>query len=115
MSWIYLLAASASAAVTDAAPLQDFDVFREALSHETFNEIRCNGMSAERTKRLYNKHYKPRQDRIRSAIVASHGNEYLNDEYIIAIGFPCPRYKGAEKRLKQFLSMAEKRLNIPRQ
>lgn len=112
---MYLLTSLASPAVVDAPPFQNFDVFRNALSHDAFNEMRCKGMSTERTKRLYNQQYKARQDRIRAAIVASHGTEYLNNEDIIAIGLPCPHYRGAEERLKRFLSMVEQRLSIPQQ
>lgn len=99
--------------VANSMPVDDPALFSEALSRETFNEMRCRGMSPERTKKIYNGKYAPRQTRIRTTIAAKYGPDYMDSGDVILTAQPCPYYRGAESRLRKSLDEAEKQLGIP--
>jgi hypothetical protein len=80
-----------------------------ALSTEAFNEMRCDGLSAEQARVRYDRKYKARQERIRLTLVE---RALIKDEDRILMGRRCPYYVGAQHRLKVALSDAERHLGL---
>ena len=108
---ISLILAAAITSASHAGPDTDKAWIWRALSTEAFNEMRCHDLSAEQSRRRYDRKYKARQERIRITLVA---RAMIDDEDRILIGRQCPHYVGAQHRLNMALSDAERRLDLPR-
>jgi hypothetical protein len=91
----------------------DKELYYRTMLIGAFNELRCQGHSAKEAKKLYERRFGARQRAIKAALLERYGPSPEGEDEVIPIGFRCPRYEGAGRRLDAALSELERRL-LPR-
>ena len=107
-----ICACSASFAKNHIEPsaLSDVALWHSSIGDGAFNELRCQGLSANGAKRLYRIRFSERERRIAEAIRARYGDQSL--EEIIPIGHQCRFYRGAVRAHERRLRQLEFRLDL---
>jgi hypothetical protein len=88
------------------------ELYVAVAQNSAFNEYRCNGLSADKTKREIERRFAKRIQAVTAAMVAKYGEGSVELQELTLIGKKCPAYRGSILQLARNLTKIEKRLGL---